>query len=253
MLQFLDYPLTIIRKIIVPYFTYLATRIIFHVYSQIFVIRYDGDRQASLEKHTDSGSLTFSALLSDGFKGGGTRYYNRFKERTSNTAMFELGGDPFAYVLPEKGMMQMFPGIIQHEGVQTEDGQRYLLIGFLNVDRVDPWTGQPTGLSWFASWGSINWATTKVKAGWKDLSHTTSHQLRELFMTLQECLVTVGEIVYDHRFVALVNKTSSKEYLDAMDSHYDQAQRSGREPRGSWFSGQQIDVGFDGLFRRRNQ
>mmetsp|Transcript_43663 Transcript_43663/g.105879 ORF Transcript_43663/g.105879 Transcript_43663/m.105879 type:complete len:157 (+) Transcript_43663:1283-1753(+) len=156
-------------------------------------------------------------------------------------------------------MMQTFPGIIQHEGVQTEKGRRYLLIGFLNVDRVDPWTGRPTGLSWLASWISVNWATTKVKVGWKELaqqsSSSSSNQLREIFLKLQECLITVGELVYEHRFVKLVNKTSSKEYLDAMDKLYDeQTRKSGSVPsRGSWFSGQQIDVGFDGMIRRRNR
>mmetsp|Transcript_43660 Transcript_43660/g.105866 ORF Transcript_43660/g.105866 Transcript_43660/m.105866 type:complete len:163 (+) Transcript_43660:1280-1768(+) len=162
-------------------------------------------------------------------------------------------------------MMQTFPGIIQHEGVQTEKGRRYLLIGFLNVDRVDPWTGHPTGLSWLASWASINWATTKVKVGWKELAQQSSssssssssfHQLREIFLKLQECLITVGELVYEHRFVKLVDKTSSKEYLDAMDKSYDeQTRKSGSvvPSRGSWFSGQQIDVGFDGMIRRQSR
>jgi hypothetical protein len=106
----------------------------------MFVVRYDGDRQASLTQHTDAGHASFSALLSDGFEGGGTRYWNRNKD------------EPFAYVLPTVGKMTMFPALISHEGVPVEKGRRYLLIGFLSIDRVDPFTGEATGLNWFASW-----------------------------------------------------------------------------------------------------
>ena len=92
---------------------------------KIFLVRYDGDRQASLSKHTDDGSITFSVLLSHGFEGGGTRYWNRF----AGDDLDNLGA-PFSYILPKAGMMTTFPAMIQHEGVQTAKGHRYILIGF---------------------------------------------------------------------------------------------------------------------------
>lgn len=238
---------------------------------QIFIIRYDGDRQASLEVHTDNGSITFSALLSDGFKGGGTRYYNRFPTKNTQDGSDVDGvGEPFAYVLPRKGMMQTFPGLIQHEGVQTEEGRRYLLIGFLAVDRVDPWTGQSTGLPWLASWGSLNWATTKMKDGWKELleqlemdllvgkkNWSASNRLRQLFMTLQHGLIVLGEVMYQHRFATLVNETNATDYLKALDKSYGARSSAPSlssplpsSSGASWFSGQQVQVHFDGSFQK---
>jgi hypothetical protein len=86
--------------------------------------------------------------------------------------------------------------------------------------------------------------------GWKELASSTSHKLRELFLKLQEWFVIVGELAYDHRFVVLVNKTSAKEYLNAMDTSYAQSRKSGSVSRATWFKGQQIDVGFNGSFRK---
>ena len=68
--------------------------------------------QASLSKHTDDGSITFSALLSHVFEGGGTRYWNRFAGDDLNNL-----GAPFSYILPKAGMMTTFPAMIRHEGV----------------------------------------------------------------------------------------------------------------------------------------
>lgn len=48
-----------------------------------FIVRYDGDRQAALSRHTDDGTITVSVLLNNDFEGGGTRYWNR------------VGGDSF--------------------------------------------------------------------------------------------------------------------------------------------------------------
>ena len=91
-------------------------------------------------------------------------------------------GAPFTYVLPKAGMMTTFPGMIEHEGVQTTKGRRYLLIGFLAVDKIDPWTHRSTGLTWFSSWGSINWASTKFKEGMKSMSmKKDGNQARQIF------------------------------------------------------------------------
>ena len=51
---------------------------------------------------------------------------------------------------------------VTHEGVQVEKGRRYLLIGFLSIDNVDPFDEnlRSSGLSWFASWFSTVQGTT---------------------------------------------------------------------------------------------
>jgi hypothetical protein len=217
---------------------------------KIFFVRYDGNRQASLSPHTDSGSITFSALLSHGFEGGGTRYWIR--------RGLETLGPPFAHILPGVGMMQTFPATIQHEGIQTTKGRRYLMIGFLDVDRVDPWTRRATGLSWFASWGSLNWAAVKIKTGkevlWKNLNAGVkswgahSNRIRQLLQTVQNVLFLLPDYAYSHRLAVLVNGTNAEAYLQALDEAHLQSTAQGEFGRASWFAGQQIVVDVDGTF-----
>jgi len=214
--------------------------------NDMFLIRYDGDRRASLSKHTDDGSITFSVLLSDGFEGGGTRYWNRLEANQGAL------GSPFAYLLPEVGMMQTFPAMIQHEGVQTTRGRRYLLIGFLAVDKIDPWTQHPTGLSWFSSWGSFNWVSTKLKEG-KNAAWRAGNAGSGGFLdACYQSLVLVCDWVFPHRFAALVDSSDTDAYLSALDDAY-QAGSTHQHRRGSWFAGQQIDVHIDGTFARNRR
>ena len=158
--------------------------------------------------------------------------------------------------------MTTFPGIIEHEGVQTTKGRRYLLIGFLAVDKIDPWTHRSTDLSWFASWGSLNWASTKFKEGMKSTqidakSVLHSDQAREIFSFIYTSLVSVCDIIFPHRFAVLVNETSADDYLRDLDEAYElKHQSTASSPhslnhqRSSWFAGQQINVNIDGSFQR---
>ena len=230
----------------------------------MFLVRYDGDRQASLSRHTDDGSITFSTLLSHGFEGGGTRYWNRVAVDDNDNS-----GAPFAYVLPKAGMVTTFPAMIEHEGVQTTKGRRYLLIGFLAVDKIDPWTHRLTDLTWFSSWGSLNWASTKFKEGmrsaWKEKDKDSapsdvtqilqSDQAREIFQLFHKLSVFICDVMFTHRFAVLVNETSADDYLRDLDEAYESKQKSSAPSplsnyqRSSWFAGQQISVNIDGSFR----
>ena len=223
----------------------------------MFLVRYDGDRQASLSRHMDDGSITFSVLLSSGFEGGGTRYWNRYEEA------------PFTYVLPKVGMMTTFPAIIEHEGVQITKGKRYLLIGFLAVDKIDPWTHRSTDLTWFSSWGSFNWASTKFREGMdaafmekgmrseqNDVERFLhSDQAGELFAFVTNLLIGICDAVFPHRFAVLINETSADKYLHDLDEAYQLNALSISRPqspfnhRSSWFAGQQISLNIDGSFR----
>jgi hypothetical protein len=213
---------------------------------QIFVVRYDGDRQASLNRHTDSGDVTFSVLLSDGFEGGGTRYWNRHAR------------EPFVYLLPEIGQTTLFPAVINHEGVEVDKGRRYLLIGFLSVDKIDPFTMEPTGMSWFASWGSMNWVSVRFKAGYEsarrnimgrnkkiDKTKWTNHKyVRGLFVKLFELVTKFGDEVMPHFFTKIVQPNRTEEFFKALDDAYAAGKRLERE--ANWFQGQLIDIDFDG-------
>jgi hypothetical protein len=240
--------------------------------NDIFIVRYDGNRQAALSKHTDDGSITFSTLLSDEFDGGGTKYWNRFGGES-----LENLGKPFAYILPKVGMIQLFPAQIQHEGVQTQTGRRYLLIGFLAVDRIDPWTQRSTGLSWFASWVSLNWSTIKFKEGmksvWREKQRKEddeddeeefgssdssisrskegllySKRAGQLFGFVYKVILGMCDVMFDHRFAILVNETSANSFLHDLDEAYNNSKAIKQQRRSSWFTGQQISVNIDGTF-----
>ncbi|KAL3934911.1 MAG: hypothetical protein SGBAC_009470 [Bacillariaceae sp.] len=244
--------------------------------NDIFVIRYDGDRQASLNPHTDDGDVTFSALLSDGFTGGGTNYYNRhdqYYHEEGNSPYQPQPHEVFAHVLPEIGQMTLFRSSITHEGVQVTKGRRYLLIGFLNIDNVDPWTSKPTGLSWLASWFSLNWAAVRFKAGYSSAVMTnaklqdqkneeddwmtaeeTKHgdwmsestYIRGLFIQFQLHLTLLADFTSTHFFQSIIPANQTKPFLETMDEAYALRKASNKSP--SWFSGQQVDLSIGGSF-----
>ncbi|CAJ1956357.1 unnamed protein product [Cylindrotheca closterium] len=244
--------------------------------NDIFVIRYDGNRQASLNPHTDDGDVTFSALLSDGFTGGGTNYYDRRNQyyHTGNTPYQPQPDEVFAHVLPQIGQMTLFRSPILHEGVQVKKGRRYLLIGFLSVDNVDPWSedNKSTGLSWFASWFSLNWASVRFKTGYSAAitTHNTlkanqddwmtadeqkgdwmseSTYIRGLFIQFHSHLTMLADFWNAHFFQQIIPADQTKPYLEKMDEAY--SARSHKRPSHqlpSWFSGQQVDLNIDGSF-----
>eukprot|EP00980_Cylindrotheca_fusiformis_P023174 scaffold10199_cov146-Cylindrotheca_fusiformis.AAC.31 len=221
--------------------------------SDVFFIRYDGDRQAALEPHTDDADVTFSVLLSEGFTGGGTKYYDRRNLYYSPNASPEV----FAHVLPEIGQMTLFRSSTLHEGVQVEEGRRYLMIGFLSVDNVDPWTKQATGLSPFASWWSLNWAGVRFRAGygaakynyaWESTNDWLSHSsyVRGLFLQLHELCTKLADFTSHHFFQQIIPDKKTNEFLQAMDAAYKEEEEQTKS-RPSWFHGQQIDLNIGGL------
>lgn len=73
--------------------------------NDLFVVRYDAERQAKLRMHTDSGAISVNILLNTEFEGGGTRFWDRTTE------------EPFAYVQPTRpGMGLLHSSQIDHEG-----------------------------------------------------------------------------------------------------------------------------------------
>ena len=84
----------------------------------LFVVKYEYDKQNSLEMHTDKSFISINILLNDNteFEGGGT-YFN----------------DGLTTFL-EKGDLLIHSSQIKHSGLPIVKGTRYLLVGFLNID-----------------------------------------------------------------------------------------------------------------------
>ena len=109
------------------------------------LVRYEQGVHTNIKRHTDDQHLSYNILLSKNFTGGGTKFWNRM----TNTSIVHVNPTRIGQVL-------INTGLIDHEGVPVETGTRFIVVGFISVDRKDR-LNQPTGLSLYASWLSINW------------------------------------------------------------------------------------------------
>jgi len=208
--------------------------------NDMFVVRYDAERRAYLSNHTDDSDISFNVLLNDDFEGGGTRFWDRST------------GEPFAHVNPKRpGQVLVHSALIHHEGYRITSGQRWILVGFLSVDRVDPFTGKTAGLSPYATYGSLAWMHTAFKKGLmirtdrqaaaKDDTSalgTLESWLRKLCRQCAVIMQTTGDS-FSHIDEDLVRPENAERYIEALDAH--------AAPSDSvWFKGQQIDLHMDG-------
>ena len=87
-----------------------------------FIVRYSAseNEQRALETHADGSVFSFNILLSeaDEFVGGGTAF-----EATN------------CVVKPARGAAVVHSGDIRHGGREITRGERYILVGFVNLDR----------------------------------------------------------------------------------------------------------------------
>ncbi len=83
----------------------------------LFIVRYSSDKQNSLDMHKDNSHITFNILLSDNadFEGGGTYFEDGLTTKL------------------ECGDMLIHTGRINHRGLPITKGDRYLLVGFINI------------------------------------------------------------------------------------------------------------------------
>lgn len=84
-------------------------------YDEAFVVHYSPDKQKRLNVHTDGSPLSFVCALNDDFEGGGTHFPYLDKS-----------------CIPKKGECCLFSGQQHHEGLETLNGERYILTGFVS-------------------------------------------------------------------------------------------------------------------------
>ena len=226
----------------------------------MFVVRYDEGIRTHLENHTDDGDVSFTILLNDAFEGGGTQFWRR----THNNNFFD-SEIPFAHVQPTQvGTVVTNHALINHEGYRVSKGTRIILVGFTNVDRLDPWTGEPTGLGWsFASWLNLAWLNVKFKTGYYNgLERLERHHgqvtkwfdssmARLLFRDLTNLMEYLGDMISPHQVEYLVSPDQASDYLRALDRVYEeqqvQQQAEGTRTttsRSIWWKGQMVNLDF---------
>lgn len=86
----------------------------------LFVVKYNDYSQNHLEFHLDGSFVSFNILLSDPntFKGGGTCF-----------------NDGLIYKISQ-GDVLIHSGKIKHAGLPVIEGNRYLIVGFLNITKI---------------------------------------------------------------------------------------------------------------------
>ncbi len=132
-----DLPVRIISNI----HTYLNNFVMFNIFplieqkfnldsyflniEDLFIVKYEFDKQNYLEKHRDGNLISFNILLNEktNFEGGGTIIYYR-----NNNNYFYEGA---------QGSLLLHSGQKLHEGSKITSGIRYLLVGFISYLKLN--------------------------------------------------------------------------------------------------------------------
>jgi hypothetical protein len=220
---------------------------LFFVLWQMFVVRYDSDYRAFLANHTDDADISINILLTNDFEGGGTQFWNRQLEK------------PFARVQPNKvGQMLTHSALINHEGMPTTKGTRIIFVGFLSVDRIDPFSADAnpeSRLNVFSSWLSLPWVNVKFKEAYNSAKYRRRHELEKwsnnkyavsLFLDMTNILKIIGDYFLPHHVENLVAPEDTERHLKALDDAYESREQSDPNNHANWFAGQQIDLDIDG-------
>ena len=86
--------------------------------TDLFIARYDNNKQNSLKRHTDGSEYSFVIALNDNFEGGGTRI---------NSKDIKL----------KTGECLIFCGKNYHSGIKVVSGVRYIIAGFIEIISKD--------------------------------------------------------------------------------------------------------------------
>ena len=215
--------------------------------NDMFVVRYDGEGQQALKEHTDSSHISFNILLNDGFEGGGTRFYDR-SEQTYEDAH------------PKPGQVLINNAMVSHEGLATKKGTRYIFVGFMNIDPIDPWTHVKKETSYFSTYLSFPWLTVTLKEALmtrksnEDGVNRNSNPVfsknfyaNSILTESTKRFAEWGDNFSPHGIVTMVKEEDAEVYLDTLDGFYEQ--NHDRLFTSRWYSGQQIMINMDGKFR----
>mmetsp|Transcript_14867 Transcript_14867/g.41069 ORF Transcript_14867/g.41069 Transcript_14867/m.41069 type:complete len:446 (-) Transcript_14867:619-1956(-) len=221
--------------------------------NDLFLVRYQAGKRARLRKHVDDVDLSFNLLLSTNFTGGGTRFFNGWQQKLNNPAPENDHEFVFYHAQPRRaGTVLLHSSQVEHEGHQVDTGTRFILAGFLSVDRVNPLTSTSNRLSLFASWFHAQWVQIRLRAAHQQAKAEQKHS--RSILTLWWSTLTAGagalllfliEALSQHQAVELVSADHANEFIAALDEEY----QNGNQPqqqRASWYRGQQLQLQMDG-------
>ena len=205
--------------------------------NDMFMVRYDGNgTNQRILSHMDASHISFNILLNDQFEGGGTSYLNRV-----------TGEQMVAY--PNTGEVVINNAMMEHEGLPTTAGTRFIIVGFINIDRLDPFTGVPKDIDIFSTYFSLPWLFWKFREALVTLKDHEKNTWKEwILIKIVTCLGELGDILAPHAMIKVVKSEHHDKYLEAMDKFYKMYEN--RLKKANWFNGQWIHVGFNGLLSK---
>ena len=121
-----------------------------------FIVRYRPSGQSSLRPHSDASTFSVNVALNshgEDYQGGGTRFIRQNCECAwtqpwacgigVSNKFFYLCITPLPFCFPgtyqgTKGHAIVHPGMLthQHEGLETTDGSRYIVVSFVDQPRA---------------------------------------------------------------------------------------------------------------------
>jgi len=237
--------------------------------NDMFVVRYDGydvgngNGQQSLNSHTDSSHVSFNVLLNDAFDGGGTRYYNRLMEGREGG----IGGDGEKWYYdarPGVGDVLINNAMVNHEGLATTKGTRYIFVGFMNIDRINPWTKSKTNVPFYSTYLSLPWVSVILKSHLDDSIYNGSdggggnrgtrlskRQQFDIIITATTWTMFLGDYFSPHGLIKLIeneeddaDNVAAMKYINALDEYYENY--GDFMEKANWFKGQMIYINIDG-------
>jgi len=123
----------------------------------------------------------------------------------------------------------------------------------LSIDRINPLSSEPTDLSLFASWGSLNWASVKFSEGYrsthlnieKGIQTRSSHPVvRALCFRMIHFLYGMGGFFSHHFYTSFVEDKNRLQFLNSLDQAYLKNKKS---ISASWFNAQHLTLDFSGF------
>jgi len=104
--------------------------------NDVFVVKYTPEGQAGLDRHRDASGFSFNAALSDpeSYGGGGTRVWldSRVDATVRPDRLLPEDGEVHKIA---KGSTLVQGGRNVHEGLATTSGVRYIVAGFVGINR----------------------------------------------------------------------------------------------------------------------
>ncbi len=138
-------------------------------------------------------------------------------------------------------------------------GTRFILVGFMIIDHINPLTGNPTKVPKYSTYLSLPWLSVTLKVNLfdkaesieaaggrgdaRDLSLSDSQQMGAMKLAIVST-AHLGDRFAPHGIVDLVEQSKREEYIDALDSFYEEYNDS--IDKSTWFKGQLMFIDFGG-------